>query len=233
MPLRILLADDHQIVRQGFRALLEREGLEVMGEATNGQEAVSLVSPTQYPDVAVLDLSMPRLNGLDAAREIRQICPHTGIILLTVHAEEHQIVAALRAGVRGYVLKTQAAQELVHAIQEVATGGTYLSPGVSRVVVGAYLAGRDVPADPLSPREREALRLVAEGKTTKEIAVVLGVSVKTAESYRARVMDKLDIHDTAGLVRYAIRRGIIQAAAAWVCVLDHLELLDWVTQLSP
>jgi DNA-binding NarL/FixJ family response regulator len=228
MPLRVLLADDHQIVRQGFRALLEREGIEVMGEAADGEGAVRLVSQAGCPDVAVLDLSMPLLNGLDAARAIRQVCPRTGIILLTMHTEEHQIVAALRAGIRGYVVKTQAAEELVQAIREVAGAGTYLSPSVSRVVVDAYLAGNDLPADPLTPRERRVLQLVAEGKTTKEIAAVLNVSTKTAESYRGRLMDKLDIHETAGLVRYAIRRGIIQAAAAWMCILHHPELRDLV-----
>lgn len=209
MALRVLLADDHQIVRQGFRALLEREGFEVVGEAADGQEAVRLAR-AHCPDVAVLDLSMPQLNGLDAAREILKACPRTRIILLTVHTEEYQIVAALRAEIRGYVLKTQATDELVQAIREVAGGGTYLSPGVSRVVVEAYLAGSDLPRDPLTPREHQVLQLVAEGKTTKEVAALLGLSVKTAESYRARIMEKLDIHETAGLVRYAIRQGLLE-----------------------
>lgn len=207
--MRVLLADDHQVVRQGFRALLEREGIEVTGEAADGHEALELAQ-NQCPDVAVLDLSMPGLNGLDAARAILHLCPRTGIILLTMHAEEYQIVAALRAGIRGYIVKTQAAEEMVHAIHEVAGGGTYLSPAVSRVVVDAYLAGGDRPREPLSPRERHVLQLVAEGKTTKEIATLLNVSAKTAESYRGRLMDKLDIHDTAGLVRYAIRQGLIE-----------------------
>jgi DNA-binding NarL/FixJ family response regulator len=209
MATRVLLADDHQIVRQGFRLLLEREGIEVIGEATDGQEAVRLAR-SLCPDVAVLDLSMPRMNGLDAGREILQACPRTAIVLLTMYAEEYQIVAALRAGVRGYVVKTQAAEEMVHAIHEVAGGGTYLSPSVSRVVVDGYLAGSDQPHDPLTPRERHVLQLVAEGKTTKEIASLMNISAKTAESYRGRMMNKLSIHDTAGLVRYAIRRGLIQ-----------------------
>jgi DNA-binding NarL/FixJ family response regulator len=208
MPLRVLLADDHQIVRQGFRALLEREGLEVVAEATNGREAVRLAQ-TLKPNVAVLDLVMPLLNGVDAAREILQVCPGMHVILLTMHTEEHQIAAALQAGIRGYIVKTQAVEDLVHAIREVARGEIYLSPGVSRVVVGAYLGGR-APSDPLSPRERQVVQLVSEGKTSKEIAVLLGVTVKTAESYRTRIMEKLDIHDTAGLVRYAIRRGLIE-----------------------
>lgn len=209
MPLRILLADDHQVVRQGFRALLESQGFEVVAEAADGREAVRLAE-IHDPDVAVLDLSMPHLNGLDAAGDILRRVKGIRLILLTMHKDEHQIVAALRAGVRGYVLKSQAAKELTQAIHEVANGGMYLSPGVSRVVVDAYLAGRNTPANPLAPREREVLQLVAEGKTSKEIASALGLSIKSAESYRARIMAKLDIHDTAGLVRYAIRQGLIE-----------------------
>jgi two-component system, NarL family, response regulator NreC len=209
MALRVLLADDHQIVREGFRALLEREGFVVVAEAADGREAVRLAQ-SHLPDVAVLDLSMPLLNGLDAAREILSSSPRTRVILLTMHVEEYQVGAALRAGIRGYVLKTRGADELVQAIREVAGGGTHLSPGVSRLLVDAYLASSDLPRDPLTPREHEVLQLVAEGKTSKEVAVLLGLSVKTAESYRARIMEKLEIHETAGLVRYAIRRGLIQ-----------------------
>ncbi|HSB70690.1 MAG TPA: response regulator transcription factor [Candidatus Methylomirabilis sp.] len=209
MRLRILLADDHQIVRQGLRGMLEREGFEIVGEAADGREAVRLAGDLS-PDVAILDFSMPLLNGLDAAREILRVSPRMGLILLTMHTEEHRVVGAIRAGIRAYVLKTQAAEELVQAIREVSRGGTFLSPGVSRVVVEAYLAKTDLPPDPLAPRERQVLQLVAEGKTTKEIAAELGLTTKTAESYRAKIMEKLDIHDTAGLVRYAIRQGLIQ-----------------------
>jgi two-component system response regulator NreC len=209
MSLRVLLADDHRIVRQGFRALLEREGVECVGEAPDGHEAVRLAK-LHRPDVAILDLAMPHLNGLDAGGEILKACPGTGIILLTVYEEEHQILTALRAGIHGYVIKTQAVEELVQAISEVTKGGMYLSPGASRVVVEAYLtSGKAIP-NPLAPRERQVLQLVAEGKTAKEIAALLSLTVKTAESYRARIMNKLDIHDTAGLVRYAIRKGVIQ-----------------------
>jgi len=210
MPLQVLLADDHQIVRQGFRAILEHNGFQVVGEAANGREAVRFVQ-AHPPDVAILDLSMPQLNGLDAAREILQSHTRTAIILLTMHVEEHLIVAALRAGIRGYIIKTQASEELISAIGEVIRGGIYLSPGACEVVVGAYLSGRSAPSDPLTSREREVVQLVAEGRTTKEIAGVLNLSVKTAESYRSRIMEKLEIHETAGLVRYAIRRGLIQA----------------------
>ena len=209
MSIRLLLADDHAVVRNGLRALLEKEGFQVSAEASDGQEAVRLAAVV-HPDIAVLDISMPLLNGLDTAREILRISPRTRTILLTMHPEDHYIFEALRAGIEGYVLKTQAAEDLVRAIREVFRGMIYLSPGVSRAVVQAYLAKTDLPPDPLAPRERQVLQLVAEGKTTKEIAVLLGISVKTAESYRSRIMQKLDIHETAGLVRYAIRRGLIQ-----------------------
>jgi len=210
MPLRIVLADDHHIVRQGLRVLLEREGLQVVAEATDGREAVTLAEKHR-PDVAVLDLMMPLLNGLEAGREILQNRYATAAILLTMHTQEHQIAAALRAGIRGYLLKTQAAEDLVKAIRDVVRGEIYLSPGVSRIVVESYLTGAQPASDPLAPRERQVLQLVAEGKTSKEIASILGLTVKTAESYRARVMEKLDLHETAALVRYAIRHGIIDA----------------------
>ncbi|MBI1733909.1 MAG: response regulator transcription factor [Candidatus Rokubacteria bacterium] len=210
MALRILLADDHQILRHSLRALLEREGLEVVAEAEDGERAVELVASAR-PDVAVLDLSMPRLNGIEAARAIARAGSGARVVLLTVHREEHYVLAALKAGIMGYVLKTQAAGDLLLAIREVADGGIYLSPGVSRAVVDAYLTRKDGARDPLSPREREVLRLIAEGKTTKEIAALLGLSVKTADSHRTRLMEKLDIHDVAGLTRYAIRNGFIQA----------------------
>jgi len=210
MSFRIVLADDHHIVRQGLRALLEREGFAVVAEAENGRDAVMLAQ-THKPDVAVLDLMMPTLNGLEAGREILQNRYATAALLLTMHTEEHQIAMALRAGIRGYLLKTQAAEDLVHAIREVVRGEIYLSPCVSRIVVDGYLSGDRPAGDPLAPRERQVLQLVAEGKTSKEIAVLLGLTVKTAESYRARLMEKLDVHETAGLVRYAIRHGIIDA----------------------
>jgi DNA-binding NarL/FixJ family response regulator len=209
MPVQVLLADDHLIVRQGLRALLEREGFRVVGEAADGREAVQLSGKT-HPDIAVLDLAMPSLNGLDAAREIVRAGPRIKVVLLTMHTEDPYVLEALRAGVSGYVLKTQAGDDLVQALREVLRGSIYLSPGVSRAVVEAYRSKSDLPPDPLSPREREVLQLVAEGKTTKEVAGLLGVSVKTAESHRTRIMAKLDIHETAGLVRYAIRRGLVQ-----------------------
>ena len=209
MPIRVLLADDHQIVRQGLKDLLQREGFTVIAEAPDGREAVRLAREHR-PEIAVLDLSMPLLNGLDAAREIQQSCPRTALILLTMHTEDPYIVEAMRAGVKGYVLKTQAAADLVQAIRDVSQGRLYLSPQVSGALAAALVNKSDFQEDPLSPRERQVLQLIAEGQTTKEIASLLGISVKTAESHRSRIMDKLGIHEIAGLVRYAIRRGLVQ-----------------------
>lgn len=209
MPVQVLLADDHQVVRESLRALLEREGFKIVGEASNGQEAVKLAE-TARPDIAVLDISMAALNGLDAAMEIQKVSPRTKTIFLTVHDEDPYILNALRAGARGYVIKTHAAQELLRAIREASRGGVYLSPDVSRAVVQAYQNKKELASDPLSPRERQVLQLIAEGKTTKEVAGVLNISVKTAETHRTRIMEKLDIHEIASLVRYAIRRGMIK-----------------------
>jgi len=209
MPPTIILADDHSVVRQGIRILLERESFEIVGEAANGLEAVHLAEKLQ-PDVAVLDLSMPIMNGITAIGQIKEVSPRTKVVLLTMYTEEHHVLHALRAGVKACVTKTQAVEYLIVAIREVCNGGVYLSPSVSGAVVQAYLARSDTPYDPLTDRERQVLQLVAEGNTTKEIALVLGVAAKTAETHRVKVMEKLDIHSTAGLVRYAIRRGLIQ-----------------------
>ena len=209
MPNRILLADDHAIVRQGLKALLEREGFTVIAEAEDGQAAVR-AAREHCPDVAVLDFSMPLLNGRDAAREILQVCPRAKAILLTMHTDDHYVLEALQIGVKGYVVKSQASGDLVRAINEVQRGMTYLSPGVSETVVQAFLSKAAMPRDPLTSREREVLQLVAEVKSTKEIAQLLAISFKTAESHRTRIMKKTDIHETAGLVRYAVRRGLIQ-----------------------
>jgi two-component system response regulator NreC len=206
---RVLLADDHPVLRHGLRALLEREGFAVVGEAADGKEAVKLARQHR-PDVAALDLSMPLLSGLEAARTIQSEQLARGVLLLTVHREDHYVLEALRAGVRGYVLKSQAPEDIATAIRQVASGGMYLSPGLSEVLLDAYVNRREPVDDPLSPRERQVLQLVAEGKTTKEVAVVLDISVKTADSHRSRLMKKLDIHETAGLVRYAIRRGVVE-----------------------
>lgn len=210
MPLSVLLADDHQIFREALRVVLEREGFNVLAEARDGREAVQLAY-TLRPDIAVLDLLMPVLNGLDAAQEIVKVSERTRLVLLTMYTDDHYIIGALRAGVRGYVIKTQAAQDLLQAIRAVNDGMTYLSPGVSRALVDAYLTHKPPGISPLTTRERQVLQLVAEGRTSKEIADCLTLGVKSVESYRTRIMQKLDIHHTAGLVRYAIREGLIQA----------------------
>lgn len=208
MALQILLVDDHEIVREGVKSLLEHKNLAVVGDVSDGRQAVQLARELR-PDIAVFDYSMPLMNGLEAAREVQRVSPSTKTILLTMHTDDRYVFEALRAGIRGYVVKTQAAADLIRAIHEVSRGQIYLSPGVSRAVVEAYLAKTDLPVDPLTAQERRVLRLIAEGKRTKEIAGALEISVKTAESHRARIMVKLDIHETAGLVRYAIRQGVI------------------------
>jgi DNA-binding NarL/FixJ family response regulator len=209
MQTRVFLVDDHALVRQGLRALLEREGFQVAGEASDGQEAVRQV-PTVHADIVILDISMPLMNGLDAARELQKSSPRTKPILLTRHDEAQYVTEALRAGVKGYVLKSQMATDLVQAIQQVSRGGIYLSPNISGTVVEAYLSKAEISRDPLTSRERQVLQLVGEGKSSKEVARLLGISTKTAESHRARLMRKLDIHETASLVRYAIRNGLVE-----------------------
>jgi two-component system response regulator NreC len=207
MPIHLLLADDHQLVRQGLRVLLEQAGMVVLGEAADGLEALQLAH-THPPDVAILDIAMPHLNGLETARRLREAVPQTKIIVLTMHTEEPYVLEALQVGAVGYVLKTQAAVDIVQAIHTTLQGAIYLSPRVTHAVVQAYLSGAPPPPDPLTSREREILQRIAEGHTTKEIAAYLGLSVKTVESHRINLMRKLDIHETATLVRYAIRRGL-------------------------
>jgi two-component system response regulator NreC len=208
-PLRILLADDHQMFTQSLRTILEREKFEVVGEAADGREAVTMAEKYR-PDIAILDVAMPILNGLSAAREIEKVSPKTKSIILTSFPDEQYVLDALRAGVTGYVLKTRASSDLVQAIQEVSRGSIYLSEGLSRDALRAYLANDEKAGESLSGREREILQLIAEGKSTKEIAASLSLSVKTIETHRSRLMAKIGIHDTAGLVRYAIRKGFIQ-----------------------
>jgi DNA-binding NarL/FixJ family response regulator len=204
---RIVLADDHAIVRQGLSLLLAGAGFEVVGEAADGHEAVRLAHKL-HPDVVVLDVVMPVLNGLDAAREIQHASPRTRAILLTSRQDERMVLEALQAGIRGCVQKTHQAQDLIQAIRDVAAGGVYLSPAFSHCVVEAYRTRTALPPDPLSRRERQVLQLIAEGKSTRQIAHLLGVSVKTAESHRTNIMRKLGIRQTAGLVRYALQRGL-------------------------
>jgi DNA-binding NarL/FixJ family response regulator len=209
MPLEVLLADDHVLFRQALKVLLEREGFSVPAEACDGHEAVRLAATLQ-PDIAVLDIAMPALNGLDAARQIAKVSSRTKTIALTMYVEDHYVIGALRAGMRGYVIKTQAALDLVAAIRTVNQGQIYLSPGVSGAIVDGFLNRTSPAEDPLTGRERQVVQLVAEGKTSKEIADILELGVKSVESYRTRIMQKLEIHNTAGLVRYAIRQGLVQ-----------------------
>ena len=210
MSTRVLLADDHQLFRQGLRTLLTSEGIDVVSDVQNGLEAVEQW-PQVKADVAILDLSMPELNGLEAAREILRLSPQAAAILLTMYDENSYVLEALQAGVGAYVLKTKAAEDLLNAIREVKRGGVFFSSGVSRDVVGACFSRRTNPADPLTERERQVVQLVAEGKTTKELAAMLSISVKTADCHRQRIMKKLDAHSTAAIVRYAVRRGLIEA----------------------
>jgi two-component system response regulator NreC len=207
MPIHILLAEDHVMVRQGLRALLEQAGMVVIGEASDGLEALRLAH-AHRPEVAIMDITMPHLNGLETARRLRDVVPQTKIIVLTMHTEEPYVLEALQAGAVGYVLKTQAAADIVQAVHTALQGAIYLSPRVTNAVVQAYLSGSTLPPDPLTSRQREIVQRIAEGQTTKEIAAHLGLSVKTVESHRINLMRKLDIHETATLVRYAIRRGL-------------------------
>ncbi len=209
MAIRVLLADDHQMVRQGLKILLEREGFNVVGEASDGHEAARMAEELM-PDMAVLDLAMPLMNGISVARAIRHSGLQTRIIILTVHTETPYVLEALRAGIKGYVLKRCAAEELVHAIREVLHGSRFLSSDISDVVVDAYLNDVESSRETLSARELQVLQLVAEGKSTKEVACLLNISAKTAESHRTHIMEKLELRETASLVRYAVRRGVIE-----------------------
>lgn len=211
---RILLADDHAVLRDGVRMILETNpGFEVVGTADNGADAVALAQSLQ-PDIAVLDVAMPEINGLEATREIRACCPETEVIILSMHEGEDYLREALRAGAAGYVLKRAAAKELVGAIRAVRRGESYLDPALTRTLISDYVRKvdrGDTPPDTLTERELEVLRLVAEGLTNRQIALQLNISIKTVQSHRANLMDKLNLHDRTELVRYAIRRGLITA----------------------
>jgi len=209
MPVRILLVDDHALVRQGLRSLLAQEGFSVVGEASDGLEAMEKIRSLS-PDIVVMDISMPAQNGLNVAREVHKFFPHVKVILLSQHTEDMYIADALEACVAAYVLKSQASSDLIHAIHQVSSGKVYYSPDISAAVLAAYKAKTDDKPDSLTLRERQVLQLIAEGKTTRDVASLLFISVKTAETHRTRLMQKLDIHETASLVRYAIRRGLVQ-----------------------
>jgi len=215
---RILVADDHPIVRQGLRTILEGEpDIEVVGEAADGREAVRKASMLA-PDIVIMDISMPKMNGLDATARIVKDNPAIRVVALTMHSSEEYVYSLLKAGAKGYLLKESVSSDLVEAIHAVEGGGTYLHPSISTKVVEVYLKGPQANArsgrvDVLTLREREILQLIAEGHTNKEIAVMLVLSVKTIENHRTRLMDKLEIHNVAGLTRYAIERGIASATS--------------------
>jgi DNA-binding NarL/FixJ family response regulator len=207
--IRILIADDHGVVAEGLKSLVEAQtDMEVVGVVGDGREAVRLARDAQ-PDVIVMDLSMPELNGADATRAILQRDPRCRVIVLSMYAEREYVRRALKAGAAGYVVKRSAAKELVDAIRAVHAGQRYLSPRVADVVIDDYAEERDDPLARLSAREREVLQLLAEGRTGAEIAQRLSLSQKTVETYRARLVEKLGIRDVAGLVRFAIQRGLV------------------------
>lgn len=207
---RVVIADDHAMFRQGLKSMLELDNYIVVGEAENGHEAIRMVRQ-QKPDFVILDFSMPLLNGIDVAREVQRRSPRTHVVLLTMYDDDTCALEALRAGVRAYVLKTQTSGELLTALGEVVKGAVYLSPAISDSVVNAYVSNTELKTEMLSERERQVLQLIAEGHTTKTIAAMLFVSVKTAESHRTHIMQRLGVHNIASLVRYAIRTGMIKA----------------------
>ena len=212
--LKIVLAEDHTILREGLRALLSADpSFEIIGEAQNGREAVRCVERLE-PDLLLMDLSMPRMSGMDAIREIKNRYPDIKIIALTVHKTEEYLLTTLKAGADGYVLKDATHEELVMAIKNVMSGKSYLSPGVSEKVIEGYLEGRESnrslsPWETLSQREREVLKLIAEGFKNKEIAEDLCISLKTVEKHRANLMKKLDLHNAAALTVYAVQKGLV------------------------
>jgi DNA-binding NarL/FixJ family response regulator len=212
--MRILLADDHSLVRAGIRSLLEKiSGIEVVGEASNGREAIELTR-REFPDLVLMDIAMRDLGGLEALPRITKSFPAVKVVILSAHANEEYVIRALRSGAAGYLLKDAATMELELAINAVAQGKTYLSPSISRTVIDSYLervGSSSSPVEQLTPRQREILQLIAEGKNTKEIAGTLEISVKTVEAHRLQLMARLDIHDVPGLVRYAIRSGLVSS----------------------
>ena len=215
IPWRVLLADDHALVRAGIRALLQGlEGVTVVAETGNGEEVLELAR-THRPDVVLLDISMPGLSGLDVSAQLEQELPEVRVVVLSMHANEEYVLQALRSGAVGYMLKDSATAELELALKAVMQGETYLSPPISKQVVEGYVqrVGAEQPAsEKLTPRQREVLQLIAEGHSTKEIAYRLELSVKTVETHRAQLMERLQIRDIAGLVKYAIRSGLASSA---------------------
>jgi DNA-binding NarL/FixJ family response regulator len=207
--IKILLADDHALVRQGFSAMLGAQpDMQVVGQAGNGREAVELAAKL-HPDVAIMDVTMPELNGIEATRRLAELSPRTRVLALSMHKDSVYVREILRAGARGYLLKDSSDSDLLAAVRAVAKGEGYISPGVSEAVLTDYRRHVSDPLDLLTGREREVLQLIAEGKTNKEIATALNLSVYTVEAHRGRVMEKLNLHSTGELVRFALRSGLI------------------------
>lgn len=207
--IRILLADDHVLVRQGFRMILAAQpDMEIVGEAGNGREAVEYAERLK-PDIVIMDVAMPELNGIEATRRLAASLPRTRVLALSMHKDSVYVREILRSGARGYLLKDSADADLLAAVRAVAKGDGYLSPAVSDAVLTDYRRHVTDPIDLLTSREREVLQMIAEGKTNKEIAVALNLSVYTVEAHRGRVMEKLNLHSTGELVRFALRNGLI------------------------
>ena len=218
MSFRILLADDHEVVRRGLCALLRGQpDWEVCGEAANGREAVEKALKLK-PDVVILDIGMPSLNGLEATRQILRAMPQTRVLILTLHDSDQVVQEVLNAGARGFLLKSDAARDLVAAVEALRRDKIYFTPKVASMVLDGYLRRNTPGAEPeptrsrLTPREREIVQLLAEGKSSKEVAVVLGLSVKTAETHRSNILRKLELHSVSDLVLYAVRNNIVQVA---------------------
>ena len=207
--IRIVLADDHSVVRQGFRRILEAQAdMEIVGEASNGREALETATKLS-PDVVVMDVAMPELNGIEATRRMGEAAPRTRVLALSMHKDSVYVREILRAGARGYLLKDAVDEDLIAAVRAVARGEGYLSPGVADAVLTDYRQHVSDPIDLLTTREREVLQLIAEGKTNKEIATLLNLSVYTVDAHRGRIMEKLNLHSTGELVRFAIRKGLV------------------------
>lgn len=209
MPIRILIAEDQQLVRQGLAALLKAEDIEIVGEAEDGAGAVEMARALK-PDIVLMDLSMPVLDGVEATRRIKRIAPQIRVLILTVANCERRVAEALAAGADGYALKKLGHDELMAAIGSVRTGKHYLGPGLNEEAVREYLDGADTVAVALTAREREVLRLIAQGLKNREIADTLSIAIKTVETHRTKIMQKLDLHNSAELATYAMRRGLIE-----------------------
>ena len=213
-PIRILLADDHTVIRKGLRLLLDSQpGFQVIGEAADGRQTVALAEQHQ-PDVIVLDVAMPTLNGIEAARQISAKLPQTAIVFLSMHSDEGYVLKALKAGAKAYLLKDSAEHDLIHAIRAVSQGKAFFSPAISKMMVEEYMRQmqeREVEDsyELLTTREREVLQLLAEGKTNKEVASILNLSLYTVETHRGNILQKLNLHSGAELILYAVRKGVI------------------------